>query len=175
MATVQVQVDLGEDSDELELHQAMQQLREELLRLDVQRIEPATLSRRSSPGVRGPAVDTATLLIDLANSAVLVTVCQAVGGWLSRRERRGKAVIAIGDRRLEIDNVDAKETARIIDNFFAVTEAVPVANGADASSGADGTAPATGRAVDSAARPAAAPKGSRVAGRLTRVFGRRRG
>ena len=110
-----------EGGDPLGLDAAVRQLRQELLRLD---IDDAVIPDSATPlnsGAKGIPVDGGTLLVGMANSAVLVSVFQLIGNWLGRGEGRRRVTIRDGERSLEVTAVSRAQAQQIIEAFFADT------------------------------------------------------
>lgn len=124
---VMVQVDLVlRDGDMLELDREARNLAAELRLLGLDATRPAQTMALTPQGAKGAAASEAgTLLVTVANSAVLVAVCQAVGTWLSRSDRssRSKVTITVGDRKLEVTGADERERQRIVEQFFGELDA----------------------------------------------------
>jgi ATP-dependent Zn protease len=109
----------SDESDAHELDALTRQLRRELLSLD---LDSVTLDREVEvpESAKGEAVAIGTLVMTLANSAVLVAACQVIRTWINRGEARG-ATIRFGkksDRILEIHGASKAQNQQIIDAFL---------------------------------------------------------
>jgi hypothetical protein len=115
-----VSVHLRSDtSDTHELDALTRQLRRELLSLD---LDSVTLDREVEvpEGAKGEAITIGTLVMTLANSAVLVAACQVIRAWINRGETRG-ATIRFGrksGRILEVHGASKAQNQQIIDAFL---------------------------------------------------------
>jgi hypothetical protein len=120
MRTVRIHLFLR-DSDMLELDSEARNLSAELRLLGLDSTWSAETPTTPPRGAKsGTATEVGTLLVTVANSAVLVAVCQAVGTWLSRGDRgsRSKITMTVGDSKLELTGADEGERERVIDRFF---------------------------------------------------------
>lgn len=116
-----------EDDDE-ELARLTEQLREDLMELDV---EAAYLVRAGEAPERAKAGDPVawgTLLVTLAASGgVLTTLINALQSWLTRRERRS-VTVEIGGDKLEVTGISSKEQQRLINAWLSRHRGIVVAN-----------------------------------------------
>lgn len=106
-------------SDAYELDALTRQLRRELLSLDLDNV---TLDREVEipKDAKGEAIAIGTLVMTLANSAVLVAACQVIRAWVSRGQGRG-ATIRFGKesgQTLEIQGASKAQNQQIIDAFL---------------------------------------------------------
>lgn len=117
VSTVSVQVSTGGDAEETD--RLARQFRQEALALD---LESATLA--SSPdtpaGAKGDPIVIGTLIITLANSAVLRSLCQLASSWVTRDLRR-RIVLKDKDKTLEITGANVAQHQQLIDAFLART------------------------------------------------------
>jgi hypothetical protein len=113
------ELDAGPEHDAEELAELTQRLRDELLELDVDAVEPAT---------GGPAPDGAKglellavggLIVRFAMKAtVLRAVADATVGWLGRQQARSVKLTLDGDT-LELTGVSSDEQQRLIELWVA--------------------------------------------------------
>ena len=112
-------VDAGADSDAEELAELTRRLREQLLELDVDAVEPATGGEApaGSKGVELLAIG--GLVIQFAmKSEVLKSVVDATTAWLGRQQGRSVKLTLDGDT-LEVTGVSSDEQRRLVDLWVA--------------------------------------------------------
>jgi hypothetical protein len=112
-------VDAGADSDAEELADLTRRLREQLLELDVDAVEPATGGEApaGSKGVELLAIG--GLVIQFAmKSEVLKSVVDATTAWLGRQQGRSVKLTLDGDT-LEVTGVSSDEQRRLVDLWVA--------------------------------------------------------
>lgn len=116
MRTVSVQIGIvGGNADEID--RLARQFRQELLGLDVEAV--AVPSGGTAPsGAKGDPVTIGTLIVTMANSAVLAGICQVARAWVTGARGR-HIMIKDGDRSLEIDGASASQMQQVIDKFLA--------------------------------------------------------
>jgi hypothetical protein len=116
-ATLGIQVELGPDADAEEVAEAAQQLRRELLDLDVDSVQlPA--GGKPPPGTRG--VELAALgglLVTVGQSQVLGSVIAAIRSWLGGSPGRSIKLELDGDT-LELTGISSKEQRRLVDEWL---------------------------------------------------------
>lgn len=118
-----VSVHLRSDtSDVYELDVLTRQLRRELLSLH---LDSVTLDREveTPKGAKDDAIAVGTLVMTLANSAVLVSACQVIRAWITRGQAR-RATIQFGKKSgqvLEIQGASQDQNQQIIDAFLMAT------------------------------------------------------
>jgi len=118
-AGVKLRIDVGvePDADAAELDEATQQLRRELLELDVDGVERPSAGP-PPPGTR--AVEAALLgtLLVTATRELVSAVVRAVTGWLGRRPGRSVKLEIAGDW-IEVTDPSAEDQQRLIAAFLA--------------------------------------------------------
>ena len=116
-ATLGIQVELGPDADAEEVAEAAQQLRSELLDLDVDSVQlPA--AGKPPPGTRG--VELAALgglLVTVGQSQLLGSVIAAIRSWLGGSPQRSIKLELEGDT-LELTGISATEQRRLVDEWL---------------------------------------------------------
>jgi hypothetical protein len=115
-AFVRVETETG-DVQELEV--LTRHLRQELLMLEV---DDVTFARddEQAEGAKGDAITIGTLVITLANSAVLAGACQVLRTWVTRDQGR-RAVVKYEAERpltLEITGSNVAQQQQLIDSFL---------------------------------------------------------
>ncbi|MEF9907198.1 hypothetical protein [Streptomyces sp. P9-A2] len=111
----------GPDSDQEELDELTRHLRERLLELDVDRVEPVR-SGHVPPGAKPvDAIAVGALAVTLAPIA-LRSVLGLVQTWIENRPVRTVS-IALGDDSLELEAVSAADQQRLIEAFLAARAA----------------------------------------------------
>jgi len=109
---VEVGIDAGPDVDEEELARLCRWLRDELLELDVERVDYAD-GRAPSGAKSGTAVSLSTMIVTLSDSAVLAALVGALRAWVRRGSDR-KVSIQLGKDKLEIKGtLDEREAGLI--------------------------------------------------------------
>jgi hypothetical protein len=116
-ARLDVQVDLGSEAEAEEVAEATQQLRHDLLELDVDAVE---LARAGEPPPGSKAVDLialGSLVVTFANSGLLNGVVSALRGWVEGRPHRSIRMELGGDV-LELSGVSSEEQRRLADAWL---------------------------------------------------------
>jgi hypothetical protein len=109
---VEVGVDAGPDADDEELARLTQRLRDELLELDVERVDYAT-GPAPANAKSGAAVGLGTMMVTLSDSAVLAALVGVLRTWVRRGSDR-KVTIQLGKDKLEIKGtLDGREAELI--------------------------------------------------------------
>lgn len=118
MHTLRVQLCLIE-SDLKELEEVSRHIRAEILDLDVHDVE---FKRAEAPdAAKGEGVTIGSLVVTLANSAVLVSIIQVIRSWLARDEGR-QAKLSDGERTLELTGVTSDQQQLIIQAMLTAME-----------------------------------------------------
>jgi hypothetical protein len=115
-AQLLLHIDLGPETDREEQARFAQRLREDLLELDVDAVEPVH-SGVAPAGAKGDPVTLATLAITLAPMA-LTEVMKALQAWLSRHERASVSVES-GHEKIVVTGSPSKEQQRLIEAFVS--------------------------------------------------------
>jgi len=111
------------DLDAGQLDTLTRLLRQELLLLDVDKVT-VDGARQTPPGARGDPTAIGSLVMTLANSAVLVGVCQVLRAWQARQQGRS-FIMKLKDGRpvsLEIHGDNAAQHQQLIDDFLAAID-----------------------------------------------------
>lgn len=106
-------------------------LRDELLALDVDDVQPFTIGA-APPGTRGlELAAVGALVVTLNTSADLVAkIVSTVRGWLGRAPEPTRTVeVTIGDRSLTLTAASREEQERLVAQFLAATG--PASGGGD--------------------------------------------
>lgn len=109
---VEVGIDAGPDVDAAELAQLSRWLRDELLDLDVDRVDYIT-GDVPSGAKSGTAVDLGTMIVTLSDSAVLAAAVAVLRTWVRRGSDR-KVMIQLGKDKLEIKGALGEREAGLI-------------------------------------------------------------
>ncbi|OKK14184.1 hypothetical protein [Streptomyces sp. CB02400] len=119
----------GQDSDQEELDQLALQLRERLLELDVDYVEPVRSGDVPDGAKPVDAFAVGALAVTLAPIA-LRSVLDLVRTWIENRPVRTVSV-TLGEDSLELEAVSSADQRRIVDDFLAAhgPEAEPAADG----------------------------------------------
>jgi hypothetical protein len=109
------ELDAGPDHDAGELAELTQRLRDELLELDVDAVEPAT-GGAAPEGAKGlELLALGGLVVRFATKAnILRSVVDAIVGWLARQQARSVKLTLDGDT-LELTGVSTDEQRRLIE------------------------------------------------------------
>ncbi len=118
MRTVLVELTLV-DGDAMEVDRLRRSLREELLGLEVDRV--ATVAAAAPENAKGLGTELGSLVVTLANSAILLAVCQTIRAWVMHNKNR-RVVIKDNDRTLELTAVSAAQHQEIIAAFLRNAE-----------------------------------------------------
>jgi len=113
-ALLELRIDPGDTSDAEELAHLTQQLRRELLELDVLSVEPAR-DGAAPAGSKGVNVEAAgSLVVGLTSSGSLLRkIIETVQSWMIRRGPRSVRLELDGDV-LEVTGVSAREQRELI-------------------------------------------------------------
>lgn len=115
---VDIRLTAGLDADDEELDASTRQLRNELLALDVERVDLVTAGPAPEGAKAGDAVTWGALLVTLAGSGALLPVLvDSIRSWLLRH-RDHKVVLQIDNARLEISDVSPEQQQRLIDSWL---------------------------------------------------------
>jgi Effector Associated Constant Component 1 len=117
---VVVQVLGVEEDDEQDVRQLTAALRSELLRLDVEDVEPADAADVPE-GAKGLETIEGLLRITGAALSGLGSVLGALFQWSRRTER--SVTVTIGDKSLTLSSVTPEQQAELIKGFLATLEA----------------------------------------------------
>ena len=113
-----LQITAGPDADAQELFDLAQDLRRELLELEVENVE---LARGAAPPPGAKAVDAleaGRLVVELAaSSGLLASLVSVLTSWFSRPHRSVK--LEFDGDTLELTNVSSADQKRLIDEWIA--------------------------------------------------------
>jgi hypothetical protein len=114
VAALHLQVDGGADADDEEVAELTQALRQELLQLDVEAVEPA-VGGEVPPGAKAvEALAVGGLIVSLVKSAgMLGAVVDTVQSWLARLGSRSVKLELDGDV-LEVTGISAQQQGDLI-------------------------------------------------------------
>jgi hypothetical protein len=118
LATLGIQVAVGDGANAEEIAEATAQLRRELLDLDVEAVEQPRAGE-PPPGTR--AVDMAALgalVVTVSQSQLLTGVVAAVRTWLASSRQRSIRLVLGGDA-LELTGVSSQEQRRLTDEWLS--------------------------------------------------------
>ena len=109
LTKLRVEIGAGPDSDAEDLDRQSLDLRDELLDLDLDGVEPV---------VGGPAGESVgALLVTISDSAVLVALIGTLKAWISRV--RGRTVtIQVGKDKITVGQVSAEQQAKLIESWI---------------------------------------------------------
>lgn len=106
---------LDSDTDPEEAERLGQQLRMEVLRLDVENVKPA-LPDVAPEGAKGPGLDWGTLLVTFgAAGGVFTSVVAVARDWLSRHVSAQRISLTIDDDTIVLGRASSEERAKLID------------------------------------------------------------
>ncbi|GGR29007.1 hypothetical protein [Streptomyces netropsis] len=110
------------DSDLVELDELTVQLREELLELDVDRVEPVRIEETPVGSKPGDAIALGVLAVTLSPIA-LRGVFRLLETWMTNRPVR-KVRVVFGDDSIELEQASAEDQRRLVDAFIGTHEPV---------------------------------------------------
>ncbi len=110
-----IHLEAGPEADEEELAASTRSLREQLLQLNVESVDPIS-SSIAPPGAKGDPVTLATLAVTLAPIA-LTELMRGVQTWLSRHER-ATVTVRSGKESIVIQGSPSTEQKRVIEAFI---------------------------------------------------------
>jgi hypothetical protein len=108
-------IDSGSEADREEQAQFTQGLRNALVELDVDRVDPMRSDSEAPVGSKGDPLTLAALAVTLAPIA-LREVMKALQVWLSRHER-ATVTIESGGQKIAVTGSPSKEQQKLIDAF----------------------------------------------------------
>jgi hypothetical protein len=116
-ATLGIQVAVGPDADAEEVAASTEQLRRELLDLDVEAVERPTAGA-PPPGAKGIELAAlGTLVVTVAQSQLLTGVVAGVRAWLAGSPQRSIKLELDGDT-LELGGLSSREQRRLTDEWL---------------------------------------------------------
>lgn len=115
-AQLMLHIQAGPEADEEEVALLAHRLRENLLELDVEAVEPFRAGA-APVGAKGDPVTLATLAVTLAPMA-LTEVMKALQAWLSRHERASVSVES-GGEKIVVTGSPSKEQQQLIKAFVS--------------------------------------------------------
>jgi hypothetical protein len=116
LANFLLHLDLGTEADNEEQALLAQRLREDLLKLDVDAVEPVP-SGETPVGAKGDPLVLTTLLVTLAPMA-LTEFMKALQAWLTRHERASVSVES-GAEKIVVTGSPSREQQRLIEAFVS--------------------------------------------------------
>lgn len=115
---VRVRVQAGEQADAADLAELTIRLREELLTLDVAKVELASAGPAPAGTRAGDALAVGVLIVSLAaSSGLLSAMVDLVASWVARPGQRSVRLELDGDV-LEVTGVSAREQRRVIQTWI---------------------------------------------------------
>jgi len=118
----------AQSEDDEELAEITQQLREELLELDVEAVDLVGGGEAPAKAKAGDPISLGMLLVTLAASGgVLTSLINVLQSWLGRQERRS-LTLKIGDDELAVTGISSEEQQRLIDAWLSRHSDFTVAN-----------------------------------------------
>lgn len=108
------------DADDEELERLTDQLRRELLQLDVEAVRRPKVGE-APPGAKGvDVVATAALVVDVARSwTVLVGVVELVQSWMAGKGARRTVKLQIDGDLIEMSHISSEDQQRLIQAWLA--------------------------------------------------------
>lgn len=118
-AQLNLQIDAGDDADAEELAELTVRLREQLLELDVERVD-LVMSGPAPPGTRaGEVLAAGALIVSLARASGLLTALVShVQAWVSSLGRRSVKLEMDGDV-LEVTGISSRDQRELIQVWIA--------------------------------------------------------
>jgi hypothetical protein len=118
---VSLQIRASDDTEQSaeQIDQLTRQFRQEVLALDVDTVTVPTVDDAPA-GAKGDPVTIGTLVVTLASSRVLVSLCQLARTWVTRDHNR-RITLKQGARTLEITGTNTAQHQQLIDAFLNET------------------------------------------------------
>ena len=116
-AKLLIEIGAGPDDDVEDLDRQSLNLRDELLELDLDSVEPV-VEAAAPAGAKGPTGESVgALLVTISDSAVLVALIGTLKAWIGRV--RGRTVtIQVGKDKITVGQVSAEQQARLIESWI---------------------------------------------------------
>lgn len=111
-----VEVDVGPDADAEEMERHYGWLQDELLELDLDKVERVTVGP-SPPRAKGPGGTAGMLLLTVSNSAAVVALIGVLRSWVGRSASR-KVTLRVGDDLLELTRASKDDQTRLVTAFL---------------------------------------------------------
>ncbi len=118
-ADLSISVYTGHDADDEELDKLARQLCDELAELDTVSVGLAP-GGELPEGAMGLSIGIGTVLVKVLEAGGITGLLAILGSWLSRDERRS-VMLQIGENKLEVTGVSAKDQAHLIQWFQTQT------------------------------------------------------
>jgi hypothetical protein len=106
------------DTDIEELAELTQQLREELLELDVENVNLLNVGEIPEKAKAVDPVSWGTLLVTFVSAGGISTLINTLQSWLSRHEQRS-VTLKIGDDELVVTGISSNEQQRLINAWIS--------------------------------------------------------
>lgn len=120
---VRLTVDAATEVDAAELDESARRLREELLALDVEQVEPVSGGELPQGAKAGEAVAWGAMLVTLAGSGgLLPAMVDTIRSWVLRH-RDHTVTLQIEDAKLEISGASREQQQQLIDAWLHAVEA----------------------------------------------------
>lgn len=111
-------IDTNQETDAQELEHLTQQLRNELLELNVESADLVQAGEKPSQAKVGDPISWGTILVTLlATGGVVTTLINAIQSWLTRNERRS-ITLEIDGNKLQITGISSEEQQQLIDAWI---------------------------------------------------------
>jgi hypothetical protein len=118
-AQVILNIDAGSEADTEELEELTQQLREELMELNVESVDLVRAGEEPVGAKVVEPVSWGTIVVTLlAAGGVVTTLINAIQSWLTRHEQRS-IIIKINGDQLEIKGISSQEQQKLVDAWIS--------------------------------------------------------
>jgi len=115
---VLLNLNVGSELDAEEKELVTRQLREELMRLDVDGVD-FVKSGKAPAKANGDPITWGTLLLTLAASGgVLTTLIGVVQSWLTRHNQRSIS-LEVNGNKIDVDDITSEDQKRLIDSWIS--------------------------------------------------------
>lgn len=115
---VLLNLNVGSELDAEEKELVTRQLREELMRLDVDGVD-FVKSGKAPAKAKGDPITWGTLLLTLAASGgVLTTLIGVVQSWLTRHNQRSIS-LEVNGNKIDVDDITSEDQKRLIDSWIS--------------------------------------------------------
>ncbi|MEH1893130.1 MAG: hypothetical protein V7K92_28185 [Nostoc sp.] len=111
-------IDTNQETDAQELEQLTQQLRNELLELNVESADLVQAGEEPDKAKVADPISWGTIIVTLlATGGVVATLINAIQSWLTRHERRS-ITLEIDGNKLQITGISSEEQQQLIDAWI---------------------------------------------------------
>lgn len=119
---VLLNLNAGSELDAEEKERVTRQLREELMRLDVDGVDFVKSGKAPAKAKAGDPITWGKLLLMLVPSGgVLTTIISAIQSWLTRHNQRSMS-LEINGNKIDIKDISSEDQKRLIDSWISTIQ-----------------------------------------------------